>query len=341
MSFLIVDLESTTLNKNDIEKIQHPNVVGIILFTRNFKTKSQLKKLVQDLRSYDKNLLVSVDYEGGRVQRFKEGFTPIPPMRLLGSEYEINKKNALLLAKKIGWVISKELGEIDIDFSFTPVLDIDYASSSIIGDRAFHFNCSVISELANSLIDGLFLGGMQAVGKHFPGHGFIKEDTHLETAIDSRKMEKIVNNDIKVFLDSIKSTMMGIMSSHVIYENCDKYPSTFSKFWINNFLKRTLNFKGLVFSDDLSMKAAIKFSPDITCRVNMAFDAGIDIALICNSPEDVSQVLRDKNDFLEIDYKKLEIMRLNKVKNKNCTFMGQSLRDIQEEIANFTKKGKL
>src|SRR5210317_1471302 len=229
MSFLIVDIEASQLISSDIRRIKHPSVAGIILFSRNYKNKNQLVKLIKDIRSVKENILITVDYEGGRVQRFKDQFTLIPAMRQLGFAYEKNKDQTLLLTKKIGW---------------------------------------------------LSMGGMQAIGKHFPGHGYIKEDTHLETAIDSRSYEEIKKHDIKVFMKTLDTNMSGIMTSHVIYEKCDKCPSTFSNFWINKILKQSLGFKGLIFTDDLSMSAAANFFPSITKRLNKAFSAGIDIALI-------------------------------------------------------------
>jgi len=341
MSFLIVDIEASQLTSSDIRRIKHPSVAGIILFSRNYKNKNQLVKLIKDIRSVKENILITVDYEGGRVQRFKDQFTLIPAMRQLGFAYEKNKDQTLLLTKKIGWLISKELGEIDIDFSFTPVLDIDYASSSIIGDRSFHYQGAIISELAKALIDGLSMGGMQAIGKHFPGHGYIKEDTHLETAIDSRSYEEIKKHDIKVFMKTLDSNMSGIMTSHVIYEKCDKYPSTFSNFWINKILKQSLGFKGLIFTDDLSMSAAANFFPSITERLNKAFSAGIDIALICNAFDRVDEALMNENwDYCESTSIKIKNMRLDKKKNDNCSFLGQSLNSIQEEVNFFTKNNK-
>jgi len=337
MSVLMIDLEATKLTDADIDRIKHPAVAGIIIFSRNFENKNQLKALIDEVRSKKENLLIAVDYEGGRVQRFRQQFTILPAMRDLGYAYEKDSQQALVMSKKIGWLISKELGSVDIDFSFTPVLDIDYASSSIIGDRAFHHNQAIISELANALIEGLSLGGMQGVGKHFPGHGFIKEDTHLETAVDRRELDQIIQQDVGVFKETIKKNLYGVMSAHVVYEKCDKRPSTFSNFWINDVLKNTLNFDGLVFSDDLSMKAAVNYSPSISTRVNEAFLAGIDIALICNSPQDVDRVLEEiKSENYEILIKKLKKMRLDKKKNKISTFEGQSLKMIQDEVSFFT-----
>lgn len=232
MSVLMIDLEATKLTDADIDRIKHPAVAGIIIFSRNFENKNQLKALIDEVRSKKENLLIAVDYEGGRVQRFRQQFTILPAMRDLGYAYEKDSQQALVMSKKIGWLISKELGSVDIDFSFTPVLDIDYASSSIIGDRAFHHNQAIISELANALIEGLSLGGMQGVGKHFPGHGFIKEDTHLETAVDRRELDQIIQQDVGVFKETIKKNLYGIMSAHVVYEKCDKRPSTFSNFCV-------------------------------------------------------------------------------------------------------------
>ena len=316
MTCLMVDVEGLELVHNDIKRIDHPLVGGIILFSRNFKDKAQLKDLIISIRNVKHNLLIAVDHEGGRVQRFKDEFTSIPKMHAIGQIYQEDKNYANKIAKLTGWIISEELAEVGIDFSFTPVLDIDYGASSVIGDRSFHENIEPIIELASSLVEGLSFGGMQSVGKHFPGHGFIKADTHLESATDNRSLELIQNNDMLTFEKLIKIGIKGIMPSHIVYSSCDKNPSGLSKFWLQEQLRGRLQFTGAIFSDDMSMKAAEDSENNITLRVQNALIAGCDMVLVCNSPSEVDKLMEElkwKPDKTSI--KRLQSMKLNKVIN--------------------------
>ena len=281
----MIDVESYHLNIEDIQRIKHPLVGGVILFARNYQNKNQLKQLVSQIRDIKKNILIGVDHEGGRVQRFKDGFTSLPPMAMLGKMYDQDELKAKEFASLVGWVIAKELGGCDIDFSFTPVLDVNYGASSVIGDRAFHEQVSPVIELANNLIQGLEDGGMQAIGKHFPGHGFIREDTHLEKGEDKRKFLDIKQNDLKVFISLINNGMKGIMPSHIIYSSCDSLPAGLSRFWLQDQLRDKLGFKGVIFSDVMSMKAAKFVKENIVERLLMALNAGCDMVLLCNSPK--------------------------------------------------------
>ena len=335
MTCLMIDVEGLELIDSDIERIKHPLVGGIILFARNYKDKSQLIKLIISIRKIKKNLLVAVDHEGGRVQRFKDEFTNIPKMNLIGQIYQKDKKHANKIAKLTGWIIAEELAAVDIDFSFTPVLDIDYGASSVIGDRAFHQDIDPISELASSLIEGLNFGGMQSVGKHFPGHGFIKADTHLETATDSRLLKTIQNNDMLTFDRLIHNGIKGIMPSHVIYSSCDKNPAGLSSFWLQEQLRGRLKFKGAIFSDDISMQAAEDSENNITLRVKNALIAGCDMVLVCNSPNEVDKLIK------ELQYKpnsesvkRLQLMKLNRNKNSlsYCNHTIDEARVIISEI---------
>lgn len=335
MSCLMIDVDGFTLNSSDEERIKNPLVGGLILFSRNYVDKDQLRELVGSIRSIKKEILVGVDHEGGRVQRFREGFTEIPNMRKIGKIYEQDPGYANSVAKLTGWLIARELGEFDIDFSFTPVLDIDYGSSSVIGDRSFNANISPIIELAGSLARGLDHGGMQSVGKHFPGHGFIKADTHLELAVDKRSLENIQSNDMLIFESLIRNKIKGIMPSHVIYPSCDKSPAGLSKFWLQDQLRKLLKFKGAIFSDDMSMKAAELSEKNITSRVKGALVAGCDMVLVCNSPKEVDLLLGSLEwSSGEASYRRLQSMRLNKIKNKTTSFEGNSLEQAQSIILN-------
>ncbi|SMM97778.1 Beta N-acetyl-glucosaminidase [uncultured Candidatus Thioglobus sp.] len=284
---LIIDLVGLTLTDNEKINLLKPSVAGVILFGRNFKNIEQVKRLIQSIRKINADLLITVDHEGGRVQRFKEGFTHLPAMARLGKVYDENPNLALQQATSCGWILAAELLEIGVDFSFTPVLDLDYGSSSVIGDRAFHTEPEVIVKLAGALIDGMHEAGMKCVGKHFPGHGFVVADSHLDLPIDERSMDEI-ERDLSVF-SRLNDKLDGIMPAHVVYPQVDDKPAGFSKIWLDK-LRQDLNFKGVIFSDDLSMQGA-HFIKNITERVQVSLDSGCDIVLICNHPELVAQVI--------------------------------------------------
>ena len=267
MTCLMIDIGSTELSNKDEERLQNKLVGGVILFSRNYKNKKQIKALTASIREIKKNILIAVDHEGGRVQRFREEFTEIPDMALLGQIYDENKAEGKRLAKLCGQLIAYELGACDIDFSFTPVLDINFGTSSVIGDRSFHQHAKPIVDLASSVMDGLSSGGMKSVGKHFPGHGFIKADTHLESANDDRSLEEIQEKDMNIFKEMIKKNIAGVMPSHVIYSSCDEKPAGFSKFWLEGQLRKILNFEGAIFSDDMGMMAAQIYEKDLVSRV--------------------------------------------------------------------------
>ena len=338
MTCLMIDLDGTALNSSDEQRIKDPLVGGLILFTRNYEDRNQLRELVSSIRSIKKEILIAVDHEGGRVQRFKEGFTEIPNMRKIGNIYEKNKEDANKIANLTGWLIAKELGDFDIDFSFTLVLDIDYGSSSVIGDRSFNSNIDPIIDLAGSLVSGLDYGGMQSVGKHFPGHGFIKADTHLESAIDTRSLENIQSNDMIIFEKLIHRGLKAIMPSHVIYSSCDKKPAGLSKFWLQDQLRKLLKFNGAIFSDDMSMKAAELSEKNITSRVEGALLSGCDMVLVCNSPKKVDELLSClKWNSSEESYCRLQSMRLDKIKNKASRYLGSDLEQVQSTLLNIDK----
>ena len=333
----MIDVESFHLNIEDMQRIKHPLVGGVILFARNYQNKNQLKQLVSQIRDIKKNILIGVDHEGGRVQRFKDGFTSLPPMAMLGKMYDQDEQKAKEFASLVGWVIAKELGGCDIDFSFTPVLDVNYGASSVIGDRAFHEQVSPVIELANNLMQGLEDGGMQAIGKHFPGHGFIKEDTHLEKGEDKRKFSDIKENDLKVFISLINNGMKGIMPSHIIYSSCDSLPSGLSRFWLQDQLRVQLGFKGAIFSDDMSMKAAKFIKENIVERLLMALNAGCDMVLLCNSPKEVDYALTNVRWNIDTNsIARLAAMKLDNTKNKIDIYKHHSVADIQQKIESMT-----
>ncbi|QDD13723.1 beta-N-acetylhexosaminidase [Candidatus Methylopumilus rimovensis] len=294
---LMIDVEGLALQDEETKRIMHPMVGGLILFTRNYKDTVQLKTLtdaIRKIRGHD--FLIAVDHEGGRVQRFREGFTTIPAMRKLGEVWDKDPKRANHLAFLIGQIIATELRVFDIDFSFTPVLDIDYNESTVIRDRAFHNDIEAIKALASSILEGLKEGGMRGVGKHFPGHGYIKADSHLSVSEDERTFDEIASKDMSIFISLIKHGLNAVMPSHVLYSAVDKHPAGFSSFWLKDQLREKFHFKGAIFSDDMSMKGAI-LGGEMKDRILKALEAGCDMVLLCNSPQLVDEVL------LHLDWK--------------------------------------
>ena len=287
----MLDAVGTELSADDIRRLQHPLVGGVILFARNFKDCVQLHALTASIHALrSPPLLIAVDHEGGRVQRFREGFTKIPPMREFGKIWDKNPKKARELATEAGWILAAELRAHGIDFSFTPVLDMDYGDSLVIGDRAFHRDPQAINALAFSLMQGLKKGGMAAVGKHFPGHGFVVADSHVSIPIDERTFDQIAQNDMQPFRQMIDEGLPAIMPAHVIYPKVDDKPAGFSPKWLQKVLRERLGFNGVIFSDDLSMEGAT-VGGDVTTRSLAALNAGCDMVLLCNRPDLADELL--------------------------------------------------
>lgn len=288
---VMLDVLGKTLTPEDEVRLRHPLVGGVILFSRNYESPTQLAALTASIRALrTPPLLISVDHEGGRVQRFRDGFTRIPPMRELGKAYDENPKRAKHLAQQVGYVMAAELRACGVDFSFAPVLDVDYGASSVIGDRAFHTEPSVISELAHSLLMGLREGGMPTVGKHFPGHGFVCADSHLEIPVDERSYTDIELCDLIPFRQMVKFGLTAVMPAHVIYPKVDARPAGFSKVWLKDILRGELGFEGCIFSDDLSMEGAT-VAGSIVQRAEAALQAGADMVLVCNKTDLADELL--------------------------------------------------
>lgn len=289
---VMLDIAGTQLSEDDIKRLLHPFTGGVILFTRNYENHRQLTELTQQIHALrSPHLLIAVDHEGGRVQRFREGFTKLPAMRELGKIWDKQSSRARYLAKQVGFVLAAELNACGIDFSFTPVLDLDYGQSFVIGDRAFHHDASAVSDLANNLMLGLKKGGMSAIAKHFPGHGYIQTDSHLERSIDSRRYTEIEVSDLVPFQHMIDSGVAGVMPAHVIYPRIDAKPAGFSKIWLQNILRKELQFDGCIFSDDLTMRGAGDYLESMLSRAQAALDAGCDMILVCNNPAGVDEIL--------------------------------------------------
>lgn len=283
---LMIDIAGTDLSDLDRERLCHPLVGGMILFSRNYSDPQQLAALTKSIHALRQPpLLIAVDHEGGRVQRFREGFTRLPAMATLGRLYDQNADAALAAATEVGFVLAAELRSRGVDYSFTPVLDLDYGPSRVIGDRAFHRQPSAIIALAKALGDGLREGGMGSCGKHYPGHGFVIPDSHVELPIDNRPLEAM-QEDIEPYR---QIPLDGVMAAHVIYDCIDCNTAVFSNKWID-YLRNNINFKGVVFTDDLSMEGAGVVG-DMLNRVEAAYRAGCDMMLVCNSPDAVAQVL--------------------------------------------------
>jgi len=288
---IMLDVVGTELSADDIKRLKNPLVGGVILFARNFENCAQLRSLTASIHGVRQPpLLISVDHEGGRVQRFREGFTKIPPMREFGKIWDTNPKKARELASEAGWILAAELRAHGVDFSFTPVLDMDYGDSLVIGDRAFHKDAQVINELAFILMQGLKKGGMAAVGKHFPGHGFVVADSHVSIPIDERDFDQIAQNDMQPFRQMIDEGLAAIMPAHVIYPKVDDKPAGFSTKWLQKVLRERLGFNGVIFSDDLSMEGAT-VGGDVTSRSLAALNAGCDMILLCNRPDLADELL--------------------------------------------------
>ena len=281
----------------------------MILFARNYENPEQLAALTADIeRQREPALPVCVDHEGGRVQRFKEGFTAIPPMRTLGKQWDRDREKARELATSIGYIIASELGAHGVDFSFAPVLDLDYGGSSVIGDRALHFDPTAVGALGACLVKGLAQGGVGAVGKHFPGHGYAEADSHVAVPRDDRAFKEIAKKDIVPYKAVIEAGLAGVMPAHVIYPQVDPQPAGYSVHWLQEVLRKQLGFQGIVFSDDLSMEgAAVAGGPPERARA--AMQAGCDMVLLCNNPAGLDALLQSLADVQLANQAGLDRMR--------------------------------
>lgn len=282
---IVLDIAGTSLDADDRRRLQHPLVGGLILFARNWRDRAQLTALTAEIKSLRPDVLVCVDHEGGRVQRFRsDGFTHLPPMRALGERWMKDAMSATDAATACGFVLASELRACGVDFSFTPVLDLDHGPSGVIGDRAFHRDARVATLLAKSLMHGLLLAGMGSCGKHFPGHGFVAADSHTEVPIDRRSLKAILADDAKPY-EWLSTSLASVMPAHVIYPKVDTQPAGFSARWLQDILRGQLGFTGAIFSDDLSMQGATVAGTPTEAGI-AALNAGCDLVLLCNQSLD-------------------------------------------------------
>jgi len=294
---VMLDIAGLSLDVNDRKRLKHPQVGGVILFSRNYESPEQLKALVEDIHGLRMpKLIVAVDQEGGRVQRFREGFQSIPAMASLGRLYDQDPGRALQSSETIAWVMSAELLHYGVDISFSPVLDIGDSVSPVIGDRAFHRDPESITRIANAWIRGMRKAGMEAVGKHFPGHGSVEGDSHHVMPFDKRGFGAIETLDLIPFRRVIATHLSGIMMAHVIYDKVDNLAAGYSARWIRDILRKKLGFEGVIFSDDLSMSGAESVGGYVD-RAQLALQAGCDMLLVCNNSEGADEILESLDSY--------------------------------------------
>lgn len=294
---VMLDIEGQSLSPADRDLLREPGVGGVILFTRNYKSAEQIGDLVTEIRALrSPPLIIAVDHEGGRVQRFRDGFTLVPPMRHIGREYDRDANSGLTAAREAGWLIASELRVVGIDLCFAPCVDLDWGVSEIIGNRSFHRNPDVVSDLANAFARGLRSAGMAAVAKHFPGHGAVLADSHLKLPMDRRDYGLILD-DMRPYERLVSNgAIAGVMLAHIVYEQIDARPAGFSEYWIQRELRSRLGFDGAVFCDDLSMKATNDYGP-MAERSRLALEAGCDMVLVCNDRDAAHEAVDALNDY--------------------------------------------
>jgi beta-N-acetylhexosaminidase len=286
----MVDISGTELRPEDVDVLRHPLVGSVLLFSRNYRNPDQLRALTAAIRAVrNPHLMIAVDHEGGRVQRFREGFTKLPPSRPLGRRFDEDRHDALTLTRSVGWLMAGELRSVGIDYSFAPCVDLDYGVSEVIGDRSFHRNPEAVAALAAAYLMGMRDAGMAAVAKHFPGHGAVVADSHVALPVDRRTFVDL-QDDLRPYRMLIENNVPGIMAAHVVFPAVDELPASLSRRWITDILRGELKFHGCVFADDLSMAGAVAFG-DVVERSRLALAAGCDVLPICNDRAAVTAVL--------------------------------------------------
>lgn len=315
---VMLDIEGLSLSPADRDLLREPAVGGVILFSRNYESPQQIASLVADIRALrSPPLLVAVDHEGGRVQRFREGFTAMPPMRRIGLEYDRDAESGLRAAREAGWLIASELRATGVDLCFAPCVDLDWGVSEIIGNRSFHKKAEAVADLANAFSRGLRSAGMAAVAKHFPGHGAVLADSHLKLPVDRRDYGLLLD-DMRPYERLVSNgAIAGVMLAHIVYEQIDAQPAGFSEYWIQRELRSRLGFGGAVFCDDLSMKATENYG-SMPERGRLALASGCDMILVCNDRDAAHLAVDALNDYSN----PLSLVRLARLHGK-----GQSDRE--------------
>ena len=338
---LMLDIAGTELTQEDIELLSAPQVGGVILFARNIHSPAQVRDLTDHMRQVRPDILIAVDQEGGRVQRLKQGFTLLPAMGRFGELYQSEPERALDLVEECGWLMATEVLAVGIDFSFAPVLDLN-GVSDVIGDRAFAARPVDIIALADAFLRGMHRAGMATTGKHFPGHGSVKADSHVAAAIDSRSFTEIQQQDMQTFLQ-LQNQLDALMPAHVIYDQVDPNPAGFSEFWLQQVLRKDLGYDGVLFSDDLSMQAAC-VAGDADARLRAALAAGCDMGLVCNNRAAQQLALNAITDFPLPNQTRLERMR-GKIPELSTEFkitevldLGDEWRSVRDRILAFKEQ---
>lgn len=310
---LMVDVAGHTLTKKEKNRLRDPLVGGVILFARNFENREQLVALTRSIHKLrSPRLLIAVDHEGGRVQRFRtDGFTVLPSMGKLGECWTQTPLEAMRMATDVGFILAAELRACGVDLSFTPVLDLDYGVSKVIGDRSFGRDPRVVAMLARALVQGLSLAGMSSCGKHFPGHGAVAADSHHEIPRDPRSLTRILQEDAAPYQWLGDQVISSVMPAHVIYPKVDDKPAGFSRRWVQEILREKLQYDGVVFSDDLTMEGA-SVAGDILARAEAALGAGCDMALVCNRPDLADELL----ERLKVKVNPVSVARINRLMPK-------------------------
>ena len=329
---LMLDIDGTFLSDEDKLLIENKHVGGLILFSRNFQSFQQIKELITEIKNIKDNIIIAVDQEGGRVQRFNKEFSKIPSMQKISNYAKANNDDLFL--KEVGWLISSELMASGVDINFAPVLDIDENTSSVIGDRSFANNVSEVIKMASNFIDGMHEAGMSSTGKHFPGHGGIYEDSHTEHVEDLRAMKDLQDKDIKVY-EELSRKLDAVMCAHVLFPKISRDLPSYSSFWLKDTLKENLKFEGLIFSDDLSMFGAGDES--FTDKAIKSLEAGCDMILVCNNRNEVINVINafDQNNVslsgkISKMTKRLKIDWDNLTTSKRREAIKEKLKQIEE-----------
>ncbi len=330
---LMVDVAGLELTPEDRDVLRHPLVGSVILFTRNYENSEQLRRLVADIHAVrSPALLVAVDQEGGRVQRFRPEFSKLPPPRRIGHEFDIDPRHGVTLARSMGWLMAAELRAHGIDLSFAPCVDLDYGVSEVIGDRAFHARPEAVAQLALAYMQGMKDAGMAATAKHFPGHGAVVADSHQSLPVDRRDWDGIAD-DVLPYRRLIANGIPGVMVAHVLFPNVDSKPASLSRRWVQNALREELRFEGAIFTDDLSMGGAKEYG-DVVARASAALEAGCDVLPVCNDRASVETLLDELEH--EIDpsaHLRLVRMRGRAAPEREELLAGADWRGAQEMLA--------